>query len=625
MGIYEDYIAVSRYARYLPDKQRRETWEETVGRYIDFFQNYLYDKDGIHDKVGLVYTFNDLTKAIIGKDVMPSMRAMMTAGPALSRDHIAGYNCAYIAADHVRVFDEALYIMLCGTGLGYSVERQHIAKLPEISETFHDTDTTIIVRDSKLGWAKALRELVGLLYSGLVPNIDTSAVRPAGAPLKTFGGRASGPEPFVRMCNHFSRIFRSASGRKLTSIEVHDLICHTGEAVLVGGVRRTALINLSNHSDERMRHAKSGQWWVENPQRTLANNSICYTEKPDVGAFLREWMAIYESRSGERGVFNRQACKDMLPERRDPNHEFGTNPCSEIVLRSGQFCNLTEVVARHNDTLDTITAKVELATILGTMQSMLTDFRFLRNLWTKNCDEERLLGVSITGIYDCPYLMRSSASELQSLRDHAISTNLSWAERLGINPSTAITCVKPSGTVSQLVDCSSGIHPSYNKHYIRRVRNDKKDPLAQVMIDAGVPYEEDKFNNEAWVFSFPKTSKGKTRQEVGPLAQLEMWRKFALNWCEHKPSMTCYVPESEWPQVGAWVWEHFDMVNGISFLPSADDGHVYEQAPYEDVTKEGYRDMVKAFPKAINFNFPEGEDHTIASQELACVSGSCEI
>ena len=619
MGVYEDYIAVSRYARYLPSKGRRETWPETVDRFIDFFD------DRLGHNIDYTHTFNALRKVITNKEVLPSMRAMMTAGPALVRDNVAGYNCAYVAADHVRVFDEALYIMLCGTGLGYSVERQFIAKLPEISETFHETDTTIVVRDSKLGWAKALRELVGLLYGGLVPKIDTSAVRPAGAPLKTFGGRASGPEPFVRMCAHFISIFKSASGRKLTSIEVHDLLCHTGEAVLVGGVRRTALINLSNHSDERMRHAKMGQWWLENPQRSLANNSICYTERPDVGAFLREWLAIYQSGSGERGIFNRQACKDMVPERRDSNWDFGTNPCSEIVLRPSQFCNLTEVVARHDDTFDSLKTKVEFATILGTMQSVLTDFRFLRNVWKRNCDEERLLGVSITGIYDCPYLLKSPPTELQVLRNHAIDTNLSWSERLGVNPSTAITCVKPSGTVSQLVDCSSGIHPSYNKHYIRRVRNDKKDPLAQVMIDAGIPYEEDKVNNEAWIFSFPKKSSGKTRKEIGPIQQLETWKRFALNWCEHKPSMTCYVPEDEWPQVGAWVWENFDIVNGISFLPSADDGHIYEQAPYEDLTKSEYTSMVKQSPKSIDFKFNEGEDHTTASQELACVAGVCEI
>ena len=611
--IYTDYIAISRYARYLPEEKRRESWPETVERYIQFFSEYTGENlDFLFDHIRF-------------KSVLPSMRAMMTSGRALERDHVAGYNCAYMAIDHIRSFDEALYIMLCGTGLGFSVERQYIAKLPEIAEEFYDTDTTIIVRDSKLGWAKALRELVHLLYAGQVPKIDTSGVRPAGAPLKTFGGRASGPEPFERMCRHFIRIFKGAVGRRLTSLEVHDLICHQGEAVLVGGVRRTALISLSNHSDERMRNAKSGQWQPENKQRQLANNSICFTEKPDVGAFMREWLAIYESRSGERGVFNRKACQSMLPERRDSEHEFGTNPCSEIVLRPGQFCNLTEVVARPADNIVSLKEKIEYATILGTIQSTLTDFRYLRNVWKKNCDEERLLGVSITGIYDCPFLLKCKGEVLEELRDHAIKINKKWAKKLGIPASTAITCVKPSGTVSQLADCSSGIHPSYNDYYKRAVRNDKKDPLAQVMIDSGVPYEEDKNNPEAWVFYFPMKSEGLTRKKVGAIDQLDMWKKFALHWCEHKPSMTCYVEEHEWPDVGMWVWKNFDILNGISFLPSADDDHIYEQAPYQDISKLEYTNILKSMPKEIDFKFEENIDNTIASQELACVAGVCEI
>ena len=421
------------------------------------------------------------------------------------------------------------------------------------------------------------------------------------------------------------RVFENAAGRKLNSIEVHDLICYQGEAVLVGGVRRTALISLSNHSDERMRNAKSGQWWVENPQRALANNSICYTEQPDVGAFMREWLAIYESRSGERGLFNREACRSMLPERREGDHDFGTNPCSEIVLRSAQFCNLSEVVCRHGDTLESLKKKVEHATILGTVQSSLTDFRYLRSIWRKNCEEERLLGVSLTGIYDCPFLMDCTPAELSILRDHAIKTNRKWAKKLGINPSTAVTCVKPSGTVSQLASCSSGIHPAYNRYYIRRVRNDKKDPLAQVMIDAGIPCEEDKANPEAWVFSFPMMSEGLTRKCIGPIKQLEVWLKFALHWCEHKPSMTCYMGEKDWPTVGSWVWSNFDVLNGVSFLPSADDGHVYEQAPYEDLDSLSYSTLKEAMPKEIDFSFEEAMDNTTASQELACTAGVCEI
>ena len=613
MGLYQDYIAISRYARYVPENKRRETWPETVERYIKFFSEY--------SEVNLGF----IREHMINKTVLPSMRAVMTSGKALERDHVAGYNCAYVAVDHVRVFDEALYIMLCGTGLGFSVERQHIAKLPEVAEAFHPTDTTIVVGDSKLGWAKALKELVGLLYAGQVPKIDASNVREAGAPLRVFGGRASGPEPLERMFKHFIRIFENASGRKLNSLEVHDLICYEGEAVLVGGVRRTALISLSNHSDERMRAAKSGQWWTENPQRSLANNSICYTEEPDMGAYLREWLSIYESRSGERGLFNREACREMLPERREGGYEFGTNPCSEIVLRSAQFCNLSEVVATKSDTFDTLKKKIEVATVMGTLQSCLTDFRYLRSVWKKNCEEERLLGVSITGIYDSLFLLNCTPTDLSLLRDHAVQTNKKWAKRLGINQATAVTCVKPSGTVSQLASCSSGIHPAYNRYYIRRVRNDKKDPLANVMIEAGVPYEEDKANPEAWVFSFPMKSEGLTRKEIGPIEQLAMWKKFALYWSEHKPSMTCYVPEKMWPQVGAWVWENFRIINGISFLPSADDGHIYEQAPYEDLDEASYLDLVTKMPKEIDFVFAEGVDNTIGSQELACTADACEI
>ena len=619
MALYEDYIAVSRYARYLPDLQRRETWEETVDRYIDYFVGKFNLSGSLPTK---------LSEAIKSKDVMPSMRCLMTAGEALERDNICGYNCAYVAVDHIRVFGESLYIQMNGTGLGYSVERQYIQKLPEVAEEFHDTDTTVVVRDSKLGWATALDEYVRLLYSGKLPKVDTSRVRPSGAPLKTFGGRASGPWPYERMLINLARIWRGAKGRKLTSIEVHDAMCYIGECVVVGGVRRTSLISLSNHSDERMRHAKMGNWFAENPQRSLSNNSICYTDKPDMGAFLREWVAIHESKSGERGIFNREACENMLPERREGGHEFGCNPCSEIVLRSEQFCNLTEVVAKPDDTLETLRVKVRLATILGTLQSTLTNFRFLRKGWTDNCEEERLLGVSFTGIYDCPALRNATADDLSDLKHEAIAVNKKWAELLGISQSAAVTCIKPSGTVSQLCDSGSGIHPRWSKHYVRRVRNDKKDPISQAMIDAGVPCEEDKYNAEAWVFSFPMKSPAKslTRNDVTPIGQLELWKHFALNWCEHKPSMTCYVPEDSWAEVAAWIWKNWDIVNGISFLPSADEGHIYDQAPYEDLDAEGYKEMNKGFPTTVDWkSIIEDQDATTASQELACVGDHCEI
>ena len=625
--IYEDYIAISRYARYIPGLQRREVWGETVARYVDFF------KDRFDLEPGLT---SGIYHAIYHKEVMPSMRCLMAAGEAISRENVAAYNCAYIAVDHIRVFGESLYIQMNGTGLGYSVEREYINKLPEVAEEFHDSDTTIVVRDSKMGWATALDEYVRLLYSGKLPNIDTSRVRPAGSPLKTFGGRASGPEPFERMLENLAFIWKGAAGRKLTSLEVHDTMCYIGECVVVGGVRRTSLISLSNHSDERMRHAKMGNWITENPQRSLANNSICYTEKPDMGAFMREWLALYESRSGERGIFNRASCKSMLPERRDPDYEFGTNPCSEIILRGntktgsggGQFCNLTEVVARADDTLKTLAEKVAMATILGTLQSCLTDFKFLRNGWKNNCEEERLLGVSLTGIYDCKVLYNAKPDDLEKLKDVAVMTNYMWAKKLGINQSTAVTCVKPSGTVSQLCNSSSGIHPRWANQYIRRVRGDKKDPMSNLLISSGVPHEEDSFNKEAWVFSFPIKSPTKaiTRHDIDPRSQLITWKTFAEHWCEHKPSMTCYVPENKWVDVASWVWDNWDVVNGISFLPSADEGHIYQQAPYEDISKKEYTNMSKSFPEEIDWESVKEElDTTTASQEAACTADACEI
>lgn len=617
MDSYQQFIHKSRYARYKPELDRRESWDETVGRYFNFFENYLDLK--IPAKV--------LT-SVIDLNVMPSMRALMTAGKALEKDHVAGYNCSYLPVNKPRAFDETLYILMCGVGVGFSVERQYIAQLPEIAEAFHNTETVITVRDSKTGWASAYKELISMLFSGTVPSWDMSKIRPSGAPLVTFGGRASGPEPLNRLFKVTVEIFRNAAGRKLTSIECHDLMNYIGEAVVVGGVRRTAEISLSNHSDERMRNAKMGQWFVDNPQRGLSNNSICYTEKPDVGAFMREWLAVYDSRSGERGIFNRQACKSMSPERRDTDHDFGTNPCSEIILRPNQFCNLSEVVARANDTKETLMEKIEFATILGTLQSSLTNFRYLSSKWKQNTEEEALLGVSLTGIYDCPYLLESTPKQLEELRDHAVKTNQVWAKKIGVNPSAAVTCVKPSGTVSQLTNSASGIHPRYNEHYIRRVRNDKKDPLSQVLIDHGIPYMTDPYNEHSWVFEFPQKAHKNaiTRKEVGPIEQLGLWKKFAMAWCEHKPSMTCYVGESQWPEVGAWVWNNFDIMSGVSFLPSADEGHIYEAAPYEDCDEEGYEEYTEVMPKNIDWSsLKENQDNTTGMQELACTGDKCEI
>jgi len=615
MNQYQEFIHKSRYARYLDEHKRRESWEETVGRYVSFMK-------------GRFPNFPDhLEEEILQMNVMPSMRSLMTAGIALDRDEMAGYNCSYIAVDHVRAFDENLYVLLCGTGVGFSVERQYIGKLPEIANEFHDTDTTIVVRDSKIGWASALRELVSLLYQGLVPKIDYSRIRPAGARLKVFGGRASGSEPLKKLFTNYIRIFRNASGRKLNSLECHDLLCFNGEAVVVGGVRRAAELSLSNLTDERMQRAKMGQWWVENGQRALANNSVCYTEKPDIGIFMREWISLYESKSGERGIFNRKAVQDMAPERRDNTQEFGCNPCSEINLVSQETCNLSECVLRPTDTIDDVSRKVADATILGTFQSTLTNFRYVRPIWRKNAEEERLLGVSFTGVYDCPVALNASPEQLTAWKDHAVATNLQWAKKLKIPQSVAVTCVKPSGTVSQLTGVAgSGLHPSFGKHYIRRVRQDKKDPLNAALIEAGIPYDEDPYNSESLVFSFAVKAHPKsiTKDKVDAISHLETWKKFALYWCEHKPSVTIYVEEDEWLDVGAWCYKNFDILSGVSFLPKADDHHVYQQAPYEEITASEYTKFPK--PKEINWeSFQESDDNTTSSQELACTGDACEI
>lgn len=633
---YQEYIHRSRYARWRDDLCRRETWEETVDRYMEFIGK-------VDGSEFTAEPYKEVRDAILNMEVMPSMRAVASAGKAAERDNIAMYNCSYLAVDHPRAFDEAMYILLCGTGVGFSVERQYVTKLPEVSENFYDTDTTIVVGDSKLGWAKAYRQLLSLLWAGEIPNIDLSKVRPAGSKLKTFGGRASGPEPLMELFKFTIEVFRSAAGRKLTSIECHDLMCKIAEIVVVGGVRRSALISLSNLSDDRMRTAKSGNWWESNPQRALANNSACYTEKPDMNIFMQEWWSLYESKSGERGIFNREASQKTIPDRRKElgYTEFGTNPCSEIVLRNGQFCNLSEVVVRPGDTLEDLKRKVRIATIIGTIQSTFTDFRYLRSHWKKNTDEERLLGVSLTGIMDHPMLNGVSGvvgnpedgytgleEWLQELREVAIETNKEWAERLGINASAAITCVKPSGTVSQLVDSASGIHPRYSNYYIRTVRADKKDPLAQFMIEKGFPHEEDFYNPNNLVFSFPIKAPDESvlTKEISAIQQLELWKLYAKYWCEHKPSVTIYVQDHEWLEVGDWVYKNFDILSGISFLPY--NNHTYRQAPYQEITEEEYNKFLEKIPKDVDFyelqSF-EQEDHTTGTQELSCTAGQCEI
>ena len=641
-SLYQSFIHLSRYSRWLPNENRRETWHETVKRYFDFFEEHLLEQ---HNYKVSKKEREDLETAVSNLEIMPSMRALMTAGEALKRDNVAGYNCSFASSGRVRAFDEILYILMCGTGVGFSVERDFLNKLPTIAEEFEASDTTIVVQDSKMGWAKAYKELTSLLIGGQIPKWDVSKVRPAGARLKTFGGRASGPQPLDDLFTFTVEAYQRAAGRKLTSIECHDIICKIAEIVVVGGVRRSALISLSSLTDERMRDAKHGQWWVSDAQRALSNNSVAYKEKPEIGTFMEEWLSLYKSKSGERGIFNRDAAKKQTEKanefrsslggdykHREVDHEFGTNPCSEIILRDKEFCNLTEIVVRGNDTKESLARKVRLATILGTWQSTLTNFKYLSSEWERNCKEERLLGVSMTGIMDSE-LTNGKKGNLEKLltelKTQAIVQNKMSAKKIGINESVAITCVKPSGTVSQLVDAASGIHARHNPYYIRTVRADVKDPLCIFMKEKGFPCEPDVMKPEhTMVFSFPmKTPKNAVfRTDMTALEQLNLWLTYQRSWCEHKPSVTISVKENEWMEVGAWVWEHFDEVSGVSFLPFSD--HTYKQAPYQDCTEEEYKELLKALPKDIDWaelGDYEKEDNTAGTQTFACSGNSCEV
>ena len=622
---YQAFIHKSRYAKYF-DGKGRESWGETVGRYMDNVVSKAMS--GVKNSLT-----KDLEQAILGQEIMPSMRAMMTAGPALDRDNTAGYNCSYLPVDDPKSFDEAMYILLCGTGVGFSVERQFISKLPEVPELF-ESESIVVVKDSKEGWAKGFRQVLALLWAGEIPKWDVSQVRPAGARLKTFGGRASGPAPLVELFNFAVSTFKTAQGRKLSSMECHDLMCFIGQIVVVGGVRRSAMISLSNLSDDRMRHAKSGQWWETAGHRALANNSVSYTEKPDMETFMREWLSLVESKSGERGIFNREASKKQAAKfgRRDPNYEFGTNPCSEIILRPYQFCNLTECVVRATDTIEDLERKVKLATILGTIQSTMIKFPYLRKVWQNNTAEERLLGVSMTGIMDNPLMTNKNKGlekTLEHLRSIAVATNAEWAELLGIPASASISCVKPSGTVSQLVDSASGIHARHSPYYIRTVRGDNKDPLTQFMIDQGVPNEPCVMKPDSTVvFSFPVKSpeQAVTRNDMTAVEQLELWLTYQRHWCEHKPSVTISVRDAEWMAVGAFVYEHFDEMSGVSFLPHSE--HTYQQAPYQDCTEEVYKEMLDKMPTSIDWeklSEYESEDNTVSMQTMACTGDACEI
>ena len=631
-SLYQQFIHLSRYSRWIESEKRRETWNETVARYFDFFENHLKESQEYSLSKQLR---NELEDAVLNLEIMPSMRSLMTAGEALSRDNVAGYNCSYIAVNRVRAFDEILYVLMCGTGVGFSVERQYVEKLPTIAENFSTTETEIVVEDSKAGWAKSYKELISLLIAGQIPKWNLKKIRPAGARLKTFGGRASGPAPLDDLFKFTSDTFKRAAGRKLTSIECHDLVCKVAEVVVVGGVRRSALISLSNLTDEKMRDAKVGQWWEANPQRALSNNSVAYKEKPDIGVFMEEWVSLYKSKSGERGIFNRDACKRTvakLGDRRDPDYEFGVNPCSEIILRDREFCNLTEVIVRATDTAESLERKVKLATILGTWQASLTHFPYLTSEFKKNCQEEALLGVSLTGILDNEMLRannKNTEEVLTKLRKISIDVNKDWAKKIGINPAAAITCVKPSGTVSQLTDSASGIHPRHSQYYVRTVRADRKDPLCQMMMDMKFPHEPCVMKPDTtMVFSFPVRSPGSiTRNDITAIEHLEIWLTFQRHWCEHKPSITITVKENEWMEVGAWVYRHFDEISGISFLPHSD--HSYRQAPYQECSLEDCSALEQVLPNSVEWSKTlvsyEKEDSTAGTQTFACSGDKCEL
>jgi len=630
MTPYNTFIAKSRYSRFLDDKNRREHWGETVARYFDFMEKHLATKQN--------YTLTaelrkELQDAVTHLDVVPSMRAVMTAGTALDRQNVAAFNCSYLPIDDAKAFDEAMYILLCGTGVGFSVEQQYVSKLPEVPDQLFPSQTSIMVSDSKEGWAKSLRQLIALLYSGEIPKYDVSKVRPAGARLKTFGGRASGAQPLEDLFKFVISKFKAASGRKLSSLECHDILCKIGEVVVVGGVRRSAMISLSDLTDDKMAHAKAGNWWDGQGQRALANNSATYEETPAIGQFMREWTSIYESHSGERGIFNREASQKQAAKngRRDASYEFGTNPCSEIILRPYQFCNLSSCIIRSTDTVDDLLRKIRLATILGTFQASLTNFPYLRKIWQKNTEEEALLGVSMTGILDNHLLNDPDDQELpgllEKLRDVAVATNAAYAAAIGINQSVAVTAIKPEGTVSQLCSTASGIHPQHSQYYIRRVRADNKDPLTQFMLKSGFIGEPCVMKPESTtVFSFPvAVAEGALlREDLTAVEHLRLWLIYQRHYCEHKPSVTISVLEKEWMEVGAWVYKHFDEVTGVSFLPM--DGGTYRQAPYEECTEEDYKKLLDQQPTGIDWdNFQEYDDNVEGAQMLSCTAGGCTI
>lgn len=621
---FQSFIFISRYSRWLPSHNRRESWDECVDRWWNYFT----------DKVPTLAERPDVKEAILNLEVLPSMRSLMTAGIALDHDNTCLYNCSYLPIESVDSFAELFVILMNGTGTGYSVERQYTDKLPTVANKIvKNFDKVIVVEDSKEGWGNALKTLFNDLYSGKHPKWDLSKVRPSGARLKTFGGRASGPAPLDNLFKFLVKVFYNAQGRKLSALECHDTCCAIANAVIVGGVRRSAMISLSDLGDREIAMCKSGAWWEQAGFRSYANNSAVYRGKPPMGQFLEEWTSLYNSHSGERGMINRRALQEQAVKwGREKNCEYGTNPCAEIILKPFEFCNLSTVVVRTDDTAASLKKKVELATIIGTVQSTFVKFPYLRPEWKKNCEEERLLGVSMTGIFDNkltsglegkPKLVRL----LENLRDHATATNLKWAEKLGINPSKSITCVKPEGTTSCLVDSASGLHPRYADYYFRRIRLDKKDPLYNLMKDQGVPCEDDVINpTSTAVFTFAmKAPRGTvTTEDLRALDHLDLWKTYQEHYCHHKPSVTVNYKDSEFLEVGNWLWENFDMATGIAFLPGGDN-HTYAQAPFEQIDSATYA----AHPKVkVNFNDLmkyESEDNTEVGKEFACSAGGCQI
>lgn len=625
---YQDFIFYRTYSRWNDDLGRRETWQETVDRYMSFMRKNVGDKLTFEE-------YQEIREAILKHEVMPSMRLMWGAGGPTARCNVSAYNCSYLAIKELRDFAETLYLLCSGTGVGFSVEKAAVDQLPVVQPQKGVPSKYFVIDDSKEGWAEALHDCLHALFNGEDAIFDFSQIRPAGARLKTMGGRAAGPQPLMDLLEFTKEVVLARQGKKLRPIDVHDIMTKIGEIVVAGGVRRSAMISLSDLEDAEVQHAKDGRFWEHSAHRALANNSAVYKQKPTREEFLSEWDALRKSGSGERGIFNRGSLTEQVPARRlfEWNGVVpalaGTNPCGEIVLKDKQFCNLTEIVARAEDTEETLLKKARIATILGTYQSTLTDFKFLSSEWKRNCEDERLLGVSITGQWDSPAVRDEQV--LTRMKHVAQDTNSEYAKRFGINPSTAITCVKPSGTVGQLVNASPGLHARYSEYYLKRVRISVTDPLFKMLRDLGVPSHPEVGQGEStantFVLDFPIASPqgAVTADKLSAIAQLEHWLMMKRSWTEHNPSCTIYIKDGEWEQVRDWIYEHWDLVGGLSFLPYED--HVYELAPYTPISKEEYEKLASLFPK-IDFSVLtryEKDDETTGAQELACVAGGCEL